>query len=243
MYYVYILAHPNNRPFYVGKGKGDRIHQHEKEARKGCPCQKCRVIRRIWQQGKEVCKYIVYTTEVSAEAYAFEAELVRGIGRHRLTNLVDGGGGVRNLDPRSAERARQNRTKTMRQRAEESAQKREEWRAFYQDRERARLERMAQREAEAERREEERRAFYETHKMRWLLDRTLYRINDTRSTSGAPMLTPEKIAADADVPLAYLYALLNNTASGLRYRECGRLCRYLGIGVDDLIGYVPTHSE
>jgi hypothetical protein len=32
-HYVYVLRRPNGRPFYVGKGYGDRVFQHENEAR------------------------------------------------------------------------------------------------------------------------------------------------------------------------------------------------------------------
>ena len=32
-HYVYILRRPDGRPFYVGKGYGPRVFQHENEAR------------------------------------------------------------------------------------------------------------------------------------------------------------------------------------------------------------------
>lgn len=34
-FYVYTLAYPDSKVFYVGKGTGKRIDDHEREARKG----------------------------------------------------------------------------------------------------------------------------------------------------------------------------------------------------------------
>lgn len=94
-YYVYILSRPNGKPFYVGKGKGRRISHHEKEARTDCDCRKCRVIRKIWRNGGEVMRHIVFNTELEEEAFAYEAEMIALFGRKSLTNLTDGGDGVR----------------------------------------------------------------------------------------------------------------------------------------------------
>ena len=38
-YYVYKLRRPNGRAFYVGKGIGDRVFQHENEARHPMVCR------------------------------------------------------------------------------------------------------------------------------------------------------------------------------------------------------------
>lgn len=46
-HYVYIYAYPDGRVFYVGKGKGNRILDHEAEARKGINSRKCDIIRSI----------------------------------------------------------------------------------------------------------------------------------------------------------------------------------------------------
>lgn len=51
-FYVYELRDPRNGlPFYVGKGKGDRINAHEREARKGVSSPKCERIKEIWAAG------------------------------------------------------------------------------------------------------------------------------------------------------------------------------------------------
>lgn len=93
VFYVYILARPDGRPFYVGKGAGDRIYRHERKARSGCPCHKCCVIRKIWRSGGEVQRYTVFTTENEQEAFAYEIAQIALIGRKNLTNLTDGGEG------------------------------------------------------------------------------------------------------------------------------------------------------
>lgn len=55
-FYVYLLLRPNGQAFYVGKGIGKRIDDHEKEARQNHDCYKCAVIRKIWRSGGEVGK-------------------------------------------------------------------------------------------------------------------------------------------------------------------------------------------
>lgn len=96
-FYVYILARPNGKPFYVGKGQRNRIYVHENEARTDCRCHKCRVIQKIWRNGGEVQRYKVLTTDDEMEAYTYEAQLIALIGRESLVNLVDGGQGRRNF--------------------------------------------------------------------------------------------------------------------------------------------------
>lgn len=98
-FYVYVLARPNGKPFYVGKGVGRRVYRHEEEARSGCPCHKCSVIRKIWKQGGEVQRYTVFTTDNEQEAFAYEIELIALYGRGNLTNHTDGGEGASNPSP------------------------------------------------------------------------------------------------------------------------------------------------
>lgn len=90
-FYVYILARPDGTPFYIGKGSGRRVFDHDTEARSGCKCHKCNVIRKIWRNGGEVQRYTVFTTDSEQEAYAHEAELIDLHGRANLANGTDGG--------------------------------------------------------------------------------------------------------------------------------------------------------
>lgn len=97
-FYVYTLAHPFHNDltrqgykhglvFYVGKGVGVRVHMHEEEARRGCNCAKCCMIREIWRRGSFVKKRVVFTTSDEDEACRRERELIDAIGIHNLTNV------------------------------------------------------------------------------------------------------------------------------------------------------------
>jgi hypothetical protein len=92
-FYVYILCRPNGKPFYVGKGSGDRINHHDTEARSGHQCHKCRIIRKIWKAGGEFQRYILLETDDEQEAFAYEVDLIALHGRKNLANLTDGGEG------------------------------------------------------------------------------------------------------------------------------------------------------
>jgi hypothetical protein len=94
-FYVYVLARPDGSPFYVGKGLGKRIFDHDYEARSGHKCHKCNIIRKIWKSGGEVQRYIVFETNDEQEAFAYEIELIALHGRNNLANLTDGGEGQR----------------------------------------------------------------------------------------------------------------------------------------------------
>jgi hypothetical protein len=93
-FYVYVLCRPNGKPFYVGKGSKMRVFGHEREARRGCKCHKCNVIRKIWRQGGEVQRYTILTTDDEQEALDYECSLIALHGRENLTNHTDGGEGV-----------------------------------------------------------------------------------------------------------------------------------------------------
>jgi len=94
-FYVYVLSRPNGKPFYVGKGQGRRLFKHEGEARSGCNCRKCRVIRKIWEHKGEVQRTIVLSTDDEQFALDHERELIALFGKKNLTNITDGGTGVK----------------------------------------------------------------------------------------------------------------------------------------------------
>jgi hypothetical protein len=104
-FYVYVLCRPNGKPFYVGKGTGRRVFDHDTEARSGHDCYKCRVIRKIWRSNGEIQRYTVFTTDDEQEAYAYERELIALHGRKNLTNGTDGGEGAGSRVVTAAERA------------------------------------------------------------------------------------------------------------------------------------------
>jgi hypothetical protein len=92
--YVYTLAYPDGTVFYVGKGRGNRIDQHEREAKRGIQSYKCNVIRQIERDGSAIVKTKVCEHLSEDAAYQMEIDLIRMYGREHLTNLTDGGEGA-----------------------------------------------------------------------------------------------------------------------------------------------------
>lgn len=91
-YYVYALIDPRNgKPFYIGKGKGDRVLAHEREAKKGSNSPKCLVIQDIWEDGMSVTRRILKRFAKESQAYKYEERLIKKIGLDNLTNLASGG--------------------------------------------------------------------------------------------------------------------------------------------------------
>ncbi len=96
-FYVYVLARPNGEPFYVGKGSGNRIDDREREARAGHRCHKCNIIRKVWGEGGQVQRSVVFETDDEQEAFDRERQLIAFYGRDALANHTDGGEGFANL--------------------------------------------------------------------------------------------------------------------------------------------------
>lgn len=111
-HYVYVLRRPDGRPFYVGKGIGPRVFQHENEARhpnnRLSNAHKLNVIRSIWRSGGAPTYEIDFVTDDPAAAYARETVLITYFRRlHEggpLTNRAAGGGSTAGPAPVSKER-------------------------------------------------------------------------------------------------------------------------------------------
>ena len=94
-YYVYMLINPeDNKPFYVGKGKGNRVFQHIQEALNSDKVtEKCDVIRDIISKGNKVEHIIIcHGINSASEAYRIESAIIDVLNYNRgnLTNAVSG---------------------------------------------------------------------------------------------------------------------------------------------------------
>lgn len=97
-YYVYELIDPRvNLPFYVGKGKENRVYFHlsEKSRAKTDNFKKFDKIKKIRKEGLEPEIKIVKYFELENEAYEYEEELIKKYGRKDidengiLTNICE----------------------------------------------------------------------------------------------------------------------------------------------------------
>ncbi|MDD4354100.1 MAG: GIY-YIG nuclease family protein [Candidatus Nanoarchaeia archaeon] len=99
-YYVYILEDDKGKPFYIGKGVGNRINQHftklmDTEARKS---EKVKTIEKL---GSKVKKIVLRHGITSEEAFILENAMIDFIGIENLTNIVKGhsnGKGIADLE-------------------------------------------------------------------------------------------------------------------------------------------------
>jgi hypothetical protein len=100
MFYVYVYRDPrpskNNQPVYVGKGTGDRDLSHWSKGSHNKPFQD--FLSHLKRRGLVAAPERVFETEVEAEAFAKEIELIALYGRRNLNtgtlfNLTDGGEG------------------------------------------------------------------------------------------------------------------------------------------------------
>ena len=98
-YYVYMLIDPlGNVPFYIGKGKGNRLLSHEKEAdkllraRKKTEKEKIKRIREIRARAKNkspLVHVLRHGITSSSEALRIEASVIQAMeGITKLTNIV-----------------------------------------------------------------------------------------------------------------------------------------------------------
>ena len=100
--YVYILSKPNFKPFYVGKGTGDRVVAHQREALKALksgakPTNKTKEILEAWKTGAQIEWAIVARNLADAKT----AEIIEGAIIHfskmigyELTNQQGGAHGL-----------------------------------------------------------------------------------------------------------------------------------------------------
>src|SRR5438876_12264826 len=80
-FYNYFLVYPSGIVFYVGKGTGYRIDDHEREARNGVQSHKCNAIRKVWADGEEIIKQKVAFHDNEEDAYQLEILLINFFGR------------------------------------------------------------------------------------------------------------------------------------------------------------------
>jgi len=96
MFYTYeLIDSRDGAVFYVGKGKGNRRFEHEREARSGKPGAKCDRIREIIAGGGSIRASIVERFLDEDAAYEAEAALIQRYGIDNLTNVCVGGRGGR----------------------------------------------------------------------------------------------------------------------------------------------------
>lgn len=108
-FYLYVLCRPDGRPFYIGKGKGNRVLHHEREALGQGKSHKLNVIRSVAMKGGLVRYRLLGRFQDESICLAKEIEEIRRIGRHDLgtgplTNLTEGGDGVSGLSEETRRR-------------------------------------------------------------------------------------------------------------------------------------------
>lgn len=103
-FYVYALFRADGvTPFYIGKGRGNRINVHERNAPRETS-HKDRIIQGMQARGETVGKAKLIEGLTDPEAKQIESDLIQLIGRYPkgpLTNLTKGGDGVSDLAPDS----------------------------------------------------------------------------------------------------------------------------------------------
>ena len=90
MFYVYSLIDPrNNKPFYIGKGSGDRVLTHQKFKSSCNNHHKDAVIKKILTEFNSIPYKILKEFDNELDAYLFEEKVIAQIGLKNLTNICD----------------------------------------------------------------------------------------------------------------------------------------------------------
>lgn len=95
-YYVYGLIDPRNKQlFYIGKGSGNRVFEHEKESKQSLNSEKpkLKIVSEIEKAGLEVEKVIIHWNLTEKEAFAAEAALINAfnyVNGCQLSNIFAG---------------------------------------------------------------------------------------------------------------------------------------------------------
>jgi len=94
-YYIYALIDSSNsKPFYIGKGCGDRMFIHERNARNGnndLNKHKYNKILKLISNQVEIKYDVLFRTDNEELAYKTESTIIDEIGLENLTNIDPGG--------------------------------------------------------------------------------------------------------------------------------------------------------
>lgn len=91
-FYVYAFNDPceNGKIFYIGKGTGNRVFDHFRQAKSGKESDKLKKIEEIQSRGEEVEIHIIKHGLDESSAFLLESVLIDFIGLPNLTNEVGG---------------------------------------------------------------------------------------------------------------------------------------------------------
>jgi hypothetical protein len=95
-FYVYVLIDPiTDKVFYVGKGTGNRLREHKKEAvnKKHYNKHLENTILKILSTGNDLKYDKIFSTDIEEEAFIKEIETILFFGLSNLCNLTEGGEG------------------------------------------------------------------------------------------------------------------------------------------------------